>query len=257
MERASGIAAIKRSAAKGNGAPRQPRPQTTLSRRVPFARQIADTLRDLIIRGEMPPGGRIIERALCERLKVSRTPLREALKLLEAEGLIEISQNKGARIMSFTPEEASNLFEVIAGLESLAAELAVVRIGADDLAALDDMHARMCAHFERREKDPYFELNSAIHDAIVRSCANPVLIATHANLMLRARRGRYMAILDPARWAESVEEHEAAMQAFHRRDPELARTVWRRHLIRTGETVCAVLGAITAAELALEVADSA
>jgi DNA-binding GntR family transcriptional regulator len=195
----------------------------------------------MIIRGEIPPGGRIIERTLCEQIKVSRTPLREALKLLEAEGLIELAQNRGARIMSFTPTEAQNLFEVIAGLESLAAELAVTRIGATDLAALDGMHKRMCAHYERREKDPYFELNSAIHETIVRASENPVLIATHASLMLRARRGRYMAILDPSRWQESVEEHTAAMAAFHARDPERARLVWRRHLLRTGETVCSVL----------------
>jgi len=237
----NGSAAVAQGAARAKRPGRATRPQTTLSRRVPFARQIADTFRDMIIRGELPPGGRIIERTLCARLQVSRTPLREALKLLEAEGLIEISQNKGARIMSFTPAEASNLFEVIAGLESLAAELAVTRISAADLAVLDDLHAQMCGHYARREKDPYFELNSAIHDLIVRCCDNPVLIATHANLMLRARRGRYMAILDPFRWEESVAEHTAAMAAFHARDPERARQVWRRHLIRTGETVCAVL----------------
>lgn len=218
-----------------------PRPRARLSRRIPFARQVADTLRDMIIRGEMPPGGRIVERALSEQLKVSRTPLREALKLLEAEGLIEISQNKGARIMSFTPSEAQNLFEVIAGLESLAAELAATRIDAAGLAALDDMHALMRAHYDRREKDPYFALNSAIHDTIVGASGNPILVATHANLMLRARRGRYMAILDPLRWQESVAEHDAVMAALHARDPERARQIWQRHLLRTGETVCSVL----------------
>jgi DNA-binding GntR family transcriptional regulator len=216
-------------------------PRRTLSRRIPFARQVADTLRNMIIRGEMPPGGRIVERTLCEQIKVSRTPLREALKLLEAEGLVELSQNRGARIMSFTQTEARNLFEVIAGLESLAAELAVTRIAATDLAALDDMHARMCAHYARLEKDPYFELNNAIHDTIVRASENPVLIATHAGLMLRARRGQYMALVDPFRWQESVEEHTAVMAAFHARDPERVRLIWHRHLLRTGETVCGVL----------------
>ncbi|MFG1359369.1 GntR family transcriptional regulator [Xanthobacter pseudotagetidis] len=214
-----------------------------LSRRVPFARQVADLLRDQIIRGALPPGGRIVERALCQSLDVSRTPLREALKLLEAEGLVEISQHKGARIMSFTPQEAARLFEVIAGLESLAAELAAQRMDADELARLDEMHARMCAHYERQEKDPYFELNTLIHDAVVRASDNPILIATHASLMLRARRGRYMAIIDPFRWEESVGEHTALMAALHARDAETARRVWRRHLIRTGETVCAVLEA--------------
>ncbi|MCS0501943.1 GntR family transcriptional regulator [Ancylobacter mangrovi] len=212
-----------------------------MSRRVPFAHQVANDLRDRIIRGDLPPGGRIVERALCEMLAVSRTPLREALKLLEVEGLVELSQNKGARIMSFTPEEASNLFEVIAGLESLAAEIAATRIEAADLDRLDDMHARMLVHYRLQEKDPYFELNSTIHDTIVRLSGNPILIATHSNLMLRARRGRYMAIIDPLRWEESVNEHEAFMAALHARDAEAARRVWKRHLLRTGETVCVVL----------------
>lgn len=225
---------------------RQTRPssgRTALSRREPFAHQIASTLRDRIIRGDLPPGARIVERSLCELLAVSRTPLREALKLLEREGLVEISQNKGARIMSFTAEEASNLFEVIAGLESLAAEIAATRIDAAERDALDQMHACMMEHYRRQEKDPYFELNTAIHDRVVSLSGNPVLIATHASLMLRARRGRYMAFIDPLRWAESVDEHEALMAALHARDPEAARRIWKRHLLRTGETVCAVLAA--------------
>ncbi len=214
-----------------------------MSRRVPFAHQVANTLRDRIIRGDLAPGSRIVERSLCEMLEVSRTPLREALKLLEVEGLVELSQNRGARIMSFTPEEASNLFEVIAGLESLAAEIAATRVDADALAQLDQMHARMLEHYRQQEKDPYFELNSAIHDTVVRLSDNPILIATHAHLMLRARRGRYMAIIDPLRWEESVNEHEALMTALHARDADAARRVWKRHLLRTGETVCAVLKA--------------
>src|SRR5260370_42145204 len=82
-----------------------------------------------------------------------------------------------------------------------------------------------------------FELNNSIHDTIVRVSGNLVLVATHANLMLRARRGRYMAILDPFRWQESVEEHKAVMAAFHARYPERARPVWRRAPLRAGETV--------------------
>lgn len=214
---------------------------------MPFAHQIANSLRDRIIRGDLPPGERIVERTLCEMLAVSRTPLREALKLLEVEGLVEISQNKGARIMSFTAEEASNLFEVIAGLESLAAEIAATQMEASELDELDSMHERMMVHYRRQEKDPYFELNSAIHDRMVHLSRNPVLIATHANLMLRARRGRYMAIIDPLRWEESVGEHEALMTALHARDAEAARRVWKRHLLRTGETVCAVVAAASRA----------
>lgn len=98
------------------------RAENRLSRRIPFAQQVADTLRDMIIRGDLAPGSRIIERTLCADINVSRTPLREALKLLESDGLVEIAQNRGARIMSFTRSEARDLFEVIAGIESYAAE---------------------------------------------------------------------------------------------------------------------------------------
>lgn len=212
-----------------------------LSRRIPFARQVADTLRDMIVRGELAAGSRVVERVLCERLNVSRTPMREALKLLEADGLIEISQNRGARVMSLTVQEARYLFEVIAELEGLAAERAVRAADRAALDDLEDLHARMLCHYAAQDKDPYFDLNSRIHETIVQLSGNPVLVNSHAALMLRARRGRYVAILDPARWTESVGEHEALMEAFRRRDPEGARAVWQTHLRRSGETICAAL----------------
>ena len=212
-----------------------------LSRRIPFARQVADTLRDLIVRGELAAGSRVVERVLCERLNVSRTPMREALKLLEADGLIEISQNRGARVMTLGAEEARHLFEVIAELEGLAAGRAVLTADTEAVAALEDLHAQMLSRYEAREKDSYFDLNSRIHDLVVKLSGNPVLMGSHATLMLRARRGRYVAIFDPARWAESVDEHEALMQAFRTRDPERARTVWCQHLARTGATIAAGL----------------
>ncbi|KQQ24950.1 hypothetical protein ASF58_16045 [Methylobacterium sp. Leaf125] len=222
--------------------PAPPADAIPLSRRVPFARQIADTLRDLIVRGDLAAGSRIVERTLCERLSVSRTPLREALKLLEADGLIELSQNRGARVMSMTIAEAGHLFELIAGLEGFAAELAVARACPDDIIALDLQHAQMLRHYADQEKDAYFALNNAIHDAVVRLSGNPLLIATHASILLRARRGRYMAIVDPLRWRESVAEHAALMAAFRSCDAPAAGAVWRQHLRRTGETVRTALG---------------
>jgi DNA-binding GntR family transcriptional regulator len=218
-----------------------------LSRRVPFAHQVADNVRDMIVRGEMASGSRIIERSLCEQLHVSRTPLREALKILQLEGLVELSQNKGARIISFTHAEARDLFEVIASLESLAAEIAVTRIENSALAEIEEMHERMCGHFKREEKDPYFALNSDIHERVVTTSANPVLISTRSGLMVRARRGQYIALVDPGRWAESVEEHEELMRAFRTRDPERARRIWRQHLLHTGDAVCNVLRGMVAA----------
>lgn len=216
-------------------------PKVLLSKREPLAHQAAALLRSLIIRGEMVPGSRIPERELSVRMKVSRTPLREALKLLERDGLVEISQNRGARVISFTVEEARELFEVIAGMESLAAQLAAQRITDDELAQLEILHADMLEHYRNKDKDLYFDVNSRIHDLVVDFSGNSILRATHAGLMLRARRGRYMAIMKPDRWSESVAEHETLMEALRKRDPEAARRVWQGHLNHTGDTVCAVL----------------
>ena len=222
-------------------AAKRPLPVLQHSRRVPLAHTVADTLRDMIVRGELAPGSRIIERTICARIQVSRTPMREALKLLEAEGLVELSQHKGARIMSFSEAEARDLFEVIAGLESLAAELAVTRLGGAGLQRLEALHSRMLELYRERQMEPYFGINTEIHDFIVEASCNPVLIEAHQRLTLRARRGRYMAIVDPARWEQSVDEHQGLMAAFRRRDPEAARVIWRAHLDHTGETVVAVL----------------
>ncbi|MBO6755598.1 MAG: GntR family transcriptional regulator [Roseibium sp.] len=220
-----------------------PQPKNRLSRREPAAKQILEMLRERIVKGDLAPGARIVERTVCAEMNVSRTPLREALKLLAIDGLVQISQHKGATVMPFTPEEALQLFEVLSGLEGLAAELAVSRIANATLADLRAKHDQMRTHFDRGEKDAYFELNSAIHTAIVEAAGNPILASTHHALLLRAKRGRYMAIVDPHRWREAFDEHEAVMDAFAKKDAKRAGEVWRTHLIHTGETVADVLRA--------------
>lgn len=203
--------------------------------------RVGSRLRDMIIHGELAPGEKVPVAMLSRTLDVSLTPLREALKVLAEEGLVELTPNRGARVLSYTPEEATALFEVIAGLESLAAELAAERMTADQLARLEAMHVAMRDHYENREKDPYFDLNNRIHEAIVAYTGNDILVATHAKLMIRARRGRYIAIVDPNRWREAMAEHEAVMSAFAARDSEQARMVWRLHLQHSGEVVSSVL----------------
>ena len=90
----------------------------------PLHQAVVATLRDLIVHNELPPGRRLNERVLCERLKVSRTPLREALKVLSHEGLVEMLPNRGSRVVRLTPDDVKHLFEVIGALESLAGRLA-------------------------------------------------------------------------------------------------------------------------------------
>ena len=227
------------AAGRIGGAPAKPLAPvgTHRVRREALGTQALDRLREMIIEGELAPGTRVVESALCAALDVSRTPLREALKLLAAEGLVELLPHRGARIARFTAAEARELFEVIAGLESLAAEFATTRMTERQLGHLEQLHARMARHHARRRRHDYFHLNSHIHEMIVELSGNSVLRETHARLMARAGRGRYMAILSPERWDEAMGEHEAVMQAFRGRDPVFAASVWRQHLRRTGEVV--------------------
>ncbi|MFT7060093.1 MAG: DNA-binding GntR family transcriptional regulator [Pseudorhodobacter sp.] len=205
------------------------------------AEWVAEILRDRIVKGQLGPGARIVERKLSAELDVSRTPIREALKLLHADKLIEISRNKGAQVTQYGPRQALDLFDVIAELESLAAGRLAQTITESDLDNLEDLHAQMLVFRKIGNAEEYFDTNSAIHDAILALCGNPILTDAHTKLMARARRGRFMAIMNPDRLNEAIEEHEHLMTALRSRDSEAARRIWRGHLLHTGRTVAEVL----------------
>lgn len=205
------------------------------------AEQVAEVLRDRIVKGELVAGARIVERQLSAELEVSRTPVREALKLLEADGLIDITLHRGAVVSDYRPEEALALFDVISVLESLAARRVCENMHPSTLQQLEDMHSAMLKHHDAGRLDDYFDQNTLIHDFIIQNSANPVLIRTHNRLMIRARRGRYLAILNRSRLEQAIAEHNELMQAFRTADADMAAQVWEKHLRHTGETVAAVL----------------
>lgn len=206
-----------------------------------LAERVANDIRDMVIRGVMRPGERIVERRLCVVLGVSRTPMREALKLLRQDGLVEINRNRGARVAPYGAEDATQLFEVIAALEGMAAAAFTRRADPVALAQLEALHQRMLALRLEQRLDDYFDVNSAIHDLIVAAANNAVLSESHRRLMLRARRGRYMAIMDSARWDHAVREHEALVAAIRAGSAVAAETIWREHLLNTGRAVAGVL----------------
>ncbi|MCC5999856.1 MAG: GntR family transcriptional regulator [Pararhodobacter sp.] len=212
-----------------------------LSNERAMALAVVRHLREAVVTGKLKPGDRIVERQLSAELNISRTPVREGLKLLELDGLVSISRNRGAEVTAFTPDEALRLFDVIAALEGLAARRLAESAGADTMNRLEELHGQMVFHYNRSQIDLYFGINSAIHDLVVAACGNPELAETHGRLMLRARRGRYMAIMSPDRWRQSVAEHEALMAALRARDPDAAASAWAAHLRHTGETLARAL----------------
>jgi DNA-binding GntR family transcriptional regulator len=233
------MAAPRTLSHNGRTSPR--RDAIAISRPRPLHEEVVDRLRDMIIEGELAAGERLHEGSLADRLRVSRTPLREALKLLANEGLVDILPGRGARVSTISPDDIGELFEVISGLERLAAELAAKRMTARDFERLKRMHDRMAAHFAASERREYFALNHRIHVAIVAAAKNATLMATHDALMIKARRGRYTALASEERWQEAMQEHEALMQALAARDGQRAGEILFRHDLRTAETTRALL----------------
>ncbi len=212
-------------------------------KRVSLHDQLVGRLRDLIVQGDLAPGSRVPERELCERYNVSRTPLREALKVLASEGLLELPPNRGAMVSRLTLADVEEMFPVMGALEALAGELAASRIGEEALAEVRALHYQMVLHYKRGELAPYFRLNQRIHELILEAADNGVLANLYRGLAGRIRRARYQANLSPERWASAVAEHEEILAKLEARDgPGLAATL-KRHLKNKCETVKDVLHA--------------
>jgi len=208
---------------------------------------LVSRLRDYIVEGHLTPGVRVPERELCERFNVSRTPLREALKVLAAEGLIELLPNRGARVRQFSEADIRNLFQVIAGLDFVAGRLVCQRITDEEIAEIERLHLEMYTHYLRHELHDYFRLNQAIHQAIVDAAGNPVLSANYANLNAVVRRLRYSAnLVRRDRLGDAMREHEQIIDALRRRSGEELGMLMYEHLQRKCEAVCEYLAEPTA-----------
>jgi DNA-binding GntR family transcriptional regulator len=199
--------------------------------------EAASRLRGLIICGDLQPGEQVIEADLCEALGVSRTPLREALKLLAAEGLVQLRLNRSAIVTPIRREEIDELFEAVAGIERIGAELAASRMTTRDLEKLSTLQQRMERHHDAGELREYFEFNQQIHGFIVACARNGALKSTHNSLMARVERARFFALSSQARWDESVEEHRAVVRALAAGDGDKAGRLLARHVQRTGQVV--------------------
>jgi DNA-binding GntR family transcriptional regulator len=201
----------------------------------------ARKLRALIVRGDLLPGEPLLEVNLSEALGISRTPLREALKQLAAEGLVELQLNRSAVVAPLRRDELAELFEAVSGIERCAAELAAIRMTTQDVERLDALQMRIERHHDRGELRDYFEANQQIHSAIVGFARNSVLKASHDALLSRVERARLFALSADGRWNESVREHRQILAALKARDAERAGRLLAHHVRRTGEIVADTL----------------
>ncbi len=191
---------------------------------------VAQRLRPMLVEGRIAPGAKLNERELSELLKVSRTPLREAIKMLAAEGLVELLPHRGAIAVSLSEADVLNTFEVMAGLEGQAGELAAQRITPEEFAEIQAMQYEMMAAYTRRDLSTYYQVNARIHDAINTAAKNPVLAQVYNQVNARLQALRFRSNQDGEKWKRAVKEHELMIDALARHDGAAMREVLQQHL---------------------------
>ena len=199
--------------------------------------RLAERLRELITEGELAPGTRLNERALGDRLGVSRTPMREALRLLAAEGLVQLTPNRGAQVVTLSDTDIRESFEVMSGLEALSGELACRHITDGEVAEVRALTYEMLACHTRRDLPGYYRINRAIHDCINRAGRNHLLTEIYDRLNRRIQNLRFRSNFDHAKWTRAAQDHARMVEALEARDGARMADILRRHLTLKGEAV--------------------
>jgi DNA-binding GntR family transcriptional regulator len=212
--------------------------------------QVALRLRQMLVEGQIPPGAKLNERELAEVLNVSRTPLREAIKMLAAEGLVELVPNRGAIAVSLNEADVLNTFEVMAGLEAMSGEMAAQRITDAELAEIRAMHYEMMAAYTRRDLSAYYRINATIHEAINAAAKNPVLTATYNQVHARLQALRFRSNQDGDKWDRAMKEHDRMIEALSARDAAAMRAVLLAHLRNKRDVVLEQLRSESAVQAA-------
>lgn len=202
--------------------------------------QVAVTLREEIFAGSLTPGSFLDETALCERLEISRTPLREALKVLTAEGLLRHEPRRGCFVAEVTQRDLDEIFPVIALLEGRCAWEAARNASDADIEALATLHAQLEANAKAQRINAYYATNFAIHEAIITLADNRWLAQVIGDLRKILKLARLQQLKAPGRLEQSLAEHLAVFAALKAHDSDGAEAAMRTHLHRQREALRAV-----------------
>jgi len=192
--------------------------------------EIAATLREMIMSGELKEGDKIKEDELCDIMGISKTPLREALRVLSAEGLIRLVPNRGAYVSTPTFEEITEMFDVMSVLEGVCARATAVNMTDSDFLSLEKLHKKLEKNFKRRNQKEYIRYNNAYHLFLQELAGNRTLNQILNGLRQKILLYRFQSLNLPERFEQSIVEHRDLLEAFRRRDPEKAEELMRYHL---------------------------
>lgn len=191
---------------------------------------LAEKLREAILAGKFAPGEKLAEDGLAASLKVGPVPLREALRVLAAEGYVTFLPNNEVAVSKPTREDVEDYYTIASVLEGLAARLAVERARPDEIARLRDLHRLLKDAYRRRDATRYFEANSQFHRFIAEIARNERLYRLIDQMRQEIQRTRLVALRVPERLDASMREHDQILDAFLRRNAELAEATMVRHL---------------------------
>jgi GntR family transcriptional regulator, trigonelline degradation regulator len=212
-----------------------------VQRHAPIREQVAALLRDAIIDMRLAPGELLIERELCEMTSASRPSVREALRQLEAEGLVQSQNGRGTFVSVVSPEVAREVYEVRAELEGLAAELFANRASADERAdlraAVEAMAVIVEGEVHPEQAREIIAAKNALYDVLFRGASNPILHQTIETLQRRVNQLRALTLSHPGRPERSLAEIREILDAIEARDGAAARAAARDHVVSAARTV--------------------
>lgn len=199
--------------------------------------EVVSRLREEIVEGVWEPGTRLQERVLCERYGVSRSPLREACRVIAAEGLLELQPNRGAVVTRPTLTDAVEYMEIVVALQTLAIRRACEHATVEQLERIEKLHTKMREASERNDMGSFFELNNEIHEAIVNASGNAALVSMHEHADRHITRLQNLSGAQEADPFLSMDEHEAFIGALLRRDGATAAAALASHLQTVTEEI--------------------
>jgi len=203
--------------------------------------KIATQLRRDILRGKLPPGSTVKERDNAAEMGVSRTPMREAIRILAKEGLVELRPSRSPLVAQLTVKEARDQVAVLLALETLSVELACAEATEADLAGLSRLHEQVSAAYDHVDALDLFEMDMRFHMLIAEASHNPALAETHRSFLARLWRARFLSAKLRRNRTRVIGQHGAIMAALSARDVEAARIALDAHLGHLADDIAAAL----------------
>jgi DNA-binding GntR family transcriptional regulator len=202
-----------------------------------LAQEVAKRIREMIRKGTLKKGDRIVEKSLSQAMGISRTPFREALRLLSSEGLVQLVPNKGAYVAQPSMKDIREMFWVMSILEGKCARLCAKRTDEVGLQKLDDLYRKLEKQYQDQNHEGYMDVNHRYHSLVQDLAGNKILSEVIDNLRQKILLYRYRQIYQPDRLKASMQEHSELQKAFREKNPAAAERLMQAHLLRQCEAL--------------------